>query len=362
MLRKLKKSSQNIFKSIGYNLFSLKYGKIQKTLNPYLNKDIQIRNIIFDKRFKYKLFSIKKGRIYTDRIHNYAVIKNNCLVKGPSFQLRGIKNQKIEKNIVLKIGTPRKKKIIKGTVLSMITGGAGNTNFWHWMFDVLPRLAIAQKFFPLKKIDFFLVPEINYKFQLQSLQALGISKKKILSSKTFRHIEANTIISVDHPYVFKNNPTKEIQKMPKWISAWLKKSFKIKTYKANNKIYIDRKDAISNNSHLRKITNEKEVKLLLKKRGFKVVTLSKLSFTEQIKLFNSAKTIIGLHGAGFANVVFCKNKTKIIEIKTISAGNVIANLAKTNKLNYSSISLKSNRKKNDQHGHIKVPIFKLKNI
>ena len=42
--------------------------------------------------------------------------------------------------------------------------------------------------------------------------------------------------------------------------------------------------------------------------------LSTLSIFDQISLFNSAKLVLGLHGAGFANVIFCKKNTKIYEI------------------------------------------------
>ena len=52
---------------------------------------------------------------------------------------------KIEDNIVLKKGTPRFKKKIKGKVFSLLTGGGGNENYFHWLFDVLPRLKILQK-------------------------------------------------------------------------------------------------------------------------------------------------------------------------------------------------------------------------
>ena len=55
---------------------------------------------------------------------------------------------------------------------------------------------------------------------------------------------------------------------------------------------------------------------------------------DQIRIFNNAKTIIGLHGAGFANISFCKPKTQVIELRSIGAGTIIKNIA----LNNSSIT------------------------
>jgi len=61
-----------------------------------------------------------------------------------------------------------------------------------------------------------------------------------------------------------------------------------------------------------------ETKLLerhvLKK--FQVVQLSKITFMDQVYLFNNARFIISCHGAGLTNIVFCDKKCKIIELVT----------------------------------------------
>lgn len=47
---------------------------------------------------------------------------------------------------------------------------------------------------------------------------------------------------------------------------------------------------------------------------FKSLYLEHISFEEQVKYFNNAKLIICAHGAGMANLFFCKPNTKIIEV------------------------------------------------
>ena len=68
--------------------------------------------------------------------------------------------------------------------------------------------------------------------------------------------------------------------------------------------------------------------------------MSNYSFIDQVMMFNNAKEIIGLRKTAFANLVFCKPKTKIIEIQPDTAGNVIKNLAISNDLNYFDITSK----------------------
>ncbi|WP_159793762.1 glycosyltransferase family 61 protein [Puerhibacterium puerhi] len=56
----------------------------------------------------------------------------------------------------------------------------------------------------------------------------------------------------------------------------------------------------------------------LSKRGIRVVHLEDFSVQEQIAIFARAKCIIGHHGAGFANIAFCQEDVRIVEIFTES--------------------------------------------
>ena len=62
--------------------------------------------------------------------------------------------------------------------------------------------------------------------------------------------------------------------------------------------------------------------------------MSSLSFLEQISLFSEAEIIIGLHGAGLSNLMFCQPNTKVVEIKLPHIGNMYKNLGLKVKLEY----------------------------
>jgi len=359
LINSIKKKLISKIKKIGYSIFSLVYGKITDIIDPKNHPSIKIYNKIFDNFYSYKVYEIKNCTIYTDTVTDTAFIAENKIIEGPSFQLRKTKNVDISNNVVFQKGTPKLKKILKGSVLSLLTGGGGNENYWHWLFDVLPRIKILDDFKKIDEINFFLLPDIKKKFQIETLDLLNIPRKKRISSKIFRHVYADAVFSVDHPYVLKNNPSIEIQNIPKWIIEFLRKSFlkKNHTKKYPSKIYIDRRDSISNHSHLRKIINEEEVKDFLIKRGFSIIVLSELSFEEQVHLFKNANKIIGLHGAGFANLTFCDPGANVLELKSKNAGFMYANLAKKLNLNHSEISINPyDYSNNDQQGFIKIPI------
>ena len=58
-----------------------------------------------------------------------------------------------------------------------------------------------------------------------------------------------------------------------------------------------------------------EIKKLFKKRGFKIVKLSKFSFFEQISIFKNCNLLLDHMELEFFNLIFCKRKTKVLEIK-----------------------------------------------
>ncbi|MGB0908929.1 MAG: glycosyltransferase family 61 protein, partial [Nitrospirales bacterium] len=61
-------------------------------------------------------------------------------------------------------------------------------------------------------------------------------------------------------------------------------------------------------------TNESEFSSLLNKFGFEICFLERLSFNEQVTLFQEAETVISPHGSGLANLVFCSPGTKVVEL------------------------------------------------
>ncbi len=63
----------------------------------------------------------------------------------------------------------------------------------------------------------------------------------------------------------------------------------------------------------RSIRNIGQVQDLLSRYSFETVYLEGMSMADQILLFQSAEFIIGPHGAGLANLLFCEPGTKVIE-------------------------------------------------
>tara|TARA_B100000029_G_scaffold483176_1_gene534110 strand:- start:637 stop:1722 length:1086 start_codon:yes stop_codon:yes gene_type:complete len=355
-----------LYKKIIILFFTLIYERPRLIKRKKRNKNLRVFSLIKG-RDRFKIYSIRYGRIFTNSVHDAAYLYKNELLEGPSYQYRESKNTDIKNNSVLKNGTPKLLKKYKGKVLSILSGGAAKKNYAHWIFDTLSRLIIFSKFHSLKKIDYFYVPSYKLKFQIDTLKYFGIKNSRIIDSNYQRHIKSDHVFATDHPFSHK------FRKIPPWIIKETRKIF-LKKLKKNKKsfkkIYIDRgqpnfdiKKNIKENKNDRVLLNEREIVNYLKKKGFDIIKLHQLSFHKQVKIFNDAKIIVGLFGSGLANIAFCRPKTKIIEIKNNRRNNDYLNISKICKLNHSQISIKPIFKTSYyQNGILICPLGKLKKL
>jgi hypothetical protein len=80
----------------------------------------------------------------------------------------------------------------------------------------------------------------------------------------------------------------------------------------NKNIYISRKNAT------RTPVNEKGFQKMLESLGLDILDLNEFHLTEQISFFQSANKIIGLHGAGLANLAWCGTGQHVLEILNLN--------------------------------------------
>ncbi len=309
----IKKKIKSYYKNLRSKVFEHIHGKIRvkKNFSSFVDvsqiNDPKIRN--FENK-KYKFYVVKKARIFTDNNENVAVIKNNLLLPKLSFQQVNGKLKSAGYNSVLKKGTTSFVKRFSGTVLNLSQGGSGN-NYFHFIFDIIPRIHISQKKIK-KKINFYYVSRPQ-KWQIKIFAILGVPKKKLIDSSKYKHIFADKIICIDHPWYNKGYFQNEVKKIPRWVILVNRKILLNKSKRFNNskKIFLDRSTSKFNHC---KIFNQNYLNSWLKKNDFTIYAPEKLSQEKQIYLFKNASIILSPHGAALTNIIFCKPGTKIIEI------------------------------------------------
>ena len=94
----------NLYKNIIFNIFFIIYGKILNSKsyskNVIIKKINKIENINV-KKFNYKIFKIKDGRVFTNYVESVAVIHQKSLINEVSFQ-------QINGKLLLQVGEGRR--------------------------------------------------------------------------------------------------------------------------------------------------------------------------------------------------------------------------------------------------------------
>ena len=353
---------KNIYKYFIQSFFKILYGDISykpqnEQDNEIVIKQVENKNLKKINKENYHVYKITNGQIYTDFVENVAVINKRKIINKASFQQIDGKLQETEFNSVLYKGTPNFQKKIKGNILCLTQGASGHKNYFHWLFDILPKIKIYSEVYSLNSLAFFYLSKLQ-PYQKKILEILGFGNIEIIDCNKYRHIAADQIFTVDHPWYTKGYISKEAKNLPIWVMKWIRNIFldKATEFNCNEKIFIDRSESIHGHCQIK---NNSEVTSFLNKNGFTTYKVGQLSLENQIYLFKNAKIIIGAHGAAFANLVFCNPGTKVIEIKPINHPNYVSQTIS----NFNNIELKyietPEVKNNDMLGDIYLNIDEL---
>jgi Glycosyltransferase 61 len=191
-------------------------------------------------------------------------------------------------------------KDLGGTLAPIIVQPGWSRAYYHWMFEVLPRVHLVQA--SPHHVDMYALHSCREGFQVETLRMMGVKPDEILELTAPSRIHSSRLVVT---------PILEAV-APLWVCNFLRRLFlgsEPVAGEQRRRLYISRAGA----KRGRSVANEREVETVLGRRGFETVRLQGLGVREQAELFASAEVVVGPHGAGFANLVFCEPGAKIVE-------------------------------------------------
>ncbi|HLK65926.1 MAG TPA: glycosyltransferase 61 family protein [Bryobacteraceae bacterium] len=178
-------------------------------------------------------------------------------------------------------------------------------NYYHWLveglvgLDLLAGTAVASSSLTIalpKSMD--IAALLDHR---ESLQAIGLGAHKVIEIgsplikvREAIWIEPSLVQSMPKPYL--KNFQQRIATLPPGNPGRARRLL------------------VARRGPTRMIHNLDEVESFLAGYGFQTVFLEGMSMQEQLLLFRSAEFVIGPHGAGLANLLFCSPGTKVIEL------------------------------------------------
>lgn len=246
--------------------------------------------------------------IYSDRGVVLSPDKN--LLGDLSVEFELVSNRlDIKHHSIFQVLNLPKPVFLKGSVV-LLASQAGDYNYFHWMFDVLPKIHLLHKSsISMDNIDVFVCNKLAHPYHEETLSILNIPRRKILEISANTYLQTDQLICTSPPSI-----QSEYGRPPldEWLYTFLRSTFlQQNTYNRSlpDRIFVNRRDSTK-----RALINESEVEDFLTEYGFESVSLSNLSVRSQAHLFHNANVIISPHGAGLTNLIFCKPSTKVIEI------------------------------------------------
>lgn len=181
-------------------------------------------------------------------------------------------------------------------------------NYYHSLLEELPNILKIQKFNPTLPI----ICSYNNTFVKSILDYFNV-KNPIIPSDGPMDIQE---LYLTTPIKCGNPSGEDLNIIRNYLTETKKINFNKDT---NIGILIFRKE------ELRNLTNVLDVyeMLLTDFPSIDWQIFDSLSFSDTVDLFNKAKIIIGPHGAGFANMIFSPNNTKIVEFMPVSEPNIV---------------------------------------
>jgi hypothetical protein len=179
----------------------------------------------------------------------------------------------------------------------------GDTNYYHFMVDVLPRLGVLEQCPAVAPPDLWYAPK-STPVQRELLEMMGIDLESVIDSFETRHVVAETLVVP--------SPAAMTIVNPPWVVEFLRRKLLPPQAKRieGRGIYVTRGVGMNN----RRVDNEPELMDYLGRRGFDMVDPGKLSALEQIETFAQASMIVGAHSAGLVNLTFAAPGAAVVEL------------------------------------------------
>jgi capsular polysaccharide biosynthesis protein len=186
--------------------------------------------------------------------------------------------------------------------LGVLAYQGGSVNWYHFVMDVLPRVAIAEQCAEIEAPDRWYVPA-STPDRLGLLERMGLTAERRIDSMQVPHVRAECLVVPGLP---------AIERHPPWVPLFLRERLLTESYERvpGRCIYVTR--GVSKNNRV--VLNETEVVAALQAHGADAIDPSKLSVDDEIRTFAEADVIVSAHGAALTNIVFSSPGALVIEL------------------------------------------------
>ena len=187
--------------------------------------------------------------------------------------------------------------------ITALAATSGRSNYYHWMFDMVPRIELVLSGMPGARIDRWLVPRTRLQAATDLLAACGVDASRTCWQPRGGHVECERLL-VSGPPAPLGGPT------ARSIAFLRERCLRFAGAIApggRRKLLLLRRGT-------RRIANLADLEPVIRDHGLEAVATEGLGLAEQVRLFSEARVVVGVHGAGLANAVFMPPGAAMVEV------------------------------------------------
>lgn len=185
---------------------------------------------------------------------------------------------------------------VRGTALSLATRSA-STNYGHFLLDSVGRLALVEKAgIRMDSID-HVVGAVPSEAAKRILQRAGVPLDRLIMATDGVAIQPDILLAPTFPGTRRNY-------LP-WLVEFLRNMPLSVGEQRRRRLYIQRRAS-------RRILNEAELLPILDQHGFEIY--DPVEHDDPPADFAAASVVVGAHGAGLADLAFCRPGTAVLEL------------------------------------------------
>jgi capsular polysaccharide biosynthesis protein len=171
-------------------------------------------------------------------------------------------------------------------------------SYSHWLLEELPRLLSLD----CGGLD-AVIANARQPFARAAFGLHGFTGK-IIDARREKHWACEQLV-VPGLLSKPGYPTPEALRLIEEFTA----PFGKRSASRGERLYISRARA-----RRRRVAREEELWSSLESRGFRRLFLEEMAWVDQIDAFRNAQEVVSAHGAGLANIAFCRTGTRVIEL------------------------------------------------
>lgn len=184
---------------------------------------------------------------------------------------------------------------------SALVGAIGHRNFYHWLYDVLPRIGLLREA-GLPEPDRWIVAEPAIPIALELLARAGVAHERIHAMRRGSHVVCDRLLVTSAP----GEICQPVPRSARFIRETLAPGDGAPAG-APRRLYVPRRGR-------RRIANEAELRPILARAGFVEIAMEGLALDAQIAAFAGATTIVAPHGAALAHLPHAAPGATVLEL------------------------------------------------